>query len=64
MLDKLRTIGRNGGRAGIAAIALTGLGDDGERRRAMSAGYDVYLVKPFDPIELVDMVTKALGRST
>jgi DNA-binding response OmpR family regulator len=38
--------------------------DERERRRATSAGYDVYLLKPFDPIELVDMVTKALGRST
>ena len=64
LIDKLRTIERTGGRARIAAIALTGLGDDSERRRAMSAGYDVYLLKPFDPIELVDMVTKALGRST
>jgi CheY-like chemotaxis protein len=64
LLDKLRTIERKRGRARIAAIALTGVGDDAERRRAMSAGYDIYLLKPFDPIELVDMVTKALGRST
>jgi CheY-like chemotaxis protein len=61
--EKLRMIERKGGHARIPAIALTGLGDESERRRAMSAGYDIYLLKPFDPIELVDMVTKALGRA-
>jgi len=43
---------------------VTGLGHEAERRRAMSAGYDLYLMKPFDRIELVDLVTKVLGRTT
>ena len=46
----------------IPAIAVTGIGDEQERRRAIAAGYDVYVVKPFDPIELVDIVTRVLGR--
>jgi len=64
LLEQLRALERTGQRATIPAIAVTGLGHEAERRRAMSAGYDLYLMKPFDRIELVDLVTKVLGRTT
>jgi len=33
-------------------IALTGYGQEHDRRRALEAGFDVHLVKPLDPVEL------------
>lgn len=56
------TIEREGRRTRLPATAVTGIGDEGERRRAMAVGYDMYVVKPFDPIELVEIVTSVLGR--
>jgi two-component system, sensor histidine kinase len=35
--------------AGICLVALTGWGRDGDRQRAMSAGFDRHLTKPIDP---------------
>lgn len=62
--ERLCAIEADSGRGRIPALALTGLGDERERRRAMSAGYEVYLLKPFDPVELVDMVSKILAQPT
>jgi signal transduction histidine kinase/ActR/RegA family two-component response regulator len=36
----------------IALIAMTGYGQPEDRRRAMEAGFDTYLVKPVDPEDL------------
>ena len=36
----------------MALIAMTGYGQPEDRRRALQAGFDAYLVKPVDPDEL------------
>ncbi len=36
--------------AGICLVALTGWGRDGDRQRAMGAGFDQHLTKPIDPV--------------
>jgi len=55
---------RERGREMIPAVAPTGLGSEGERRRASSAGYRIHLLKPVDPFELVEVVSSLLCRST
>ena len=44
----------------IQLIALTGWGQDDDRRRALDAGFDHHLVKPVDPDQLVRLIA---GRS-
>jgi PAS domain S-box-containing protein len=42
--------------SGTALIALTGWGQEGDRRRALEAGFDFHLTKPVDPAELNDLL--------
>jgi signal transduction histidine kinase/CheY-like chemotaxis protein len=42
--------------------ALTAYAADNDRRRALSAGFDVYLSKPVDPEVLVSAVARLVGR--
>lgn len=44
---------------GIYLIALTGYGQQGDRRRSTSAGFNAHLVKPVDPKELARILTEA-----
>jgi CheY-like chemotaxis protein len=46
----------------IALIAMTGYGQPEDRRRALQAGFDSYLVKPVDPGELARLLA-ATGQS-
>ena len=48
-----RTIRRARGDA-ITLIALTGWGQEGDRRKAMEAGFNYHLTKPVDPGALND----------
>ncbi len=41
----------------IKLVALTGWGQDGDRRRAMEAGFDFHLTKPVDPGTLNDLLS-------
>src|SRR5207249_8914295 len=41
-------------------IALTGYASPEDQERALAAGFDAYLPKPFNPDEVVTAVTKAL----
>jgi signal transduction histidine kinase len=52
-----------GGSTRIPAIALTGLGEETQRRRALSAGFQAYLVKPIDPVHLVQVATRVLSQT-
>jgi signal transduction histidine kinase/ActR/RegA family two-component response regulator len=45
----------------MALIAMTGYGQPEDRRRALQAGFDAYLVKPVDPDELARTLQE-LGR--
>jgi len=42
--------------ADIQLIALTGWGQESDRRRALEAGFDHHLVKPIDPDQLVGLI--------
>jgi signal transduction histidine kinase len=42
----------------IQLIALTGWGQDADRRRAMEAGFDHHLIKPVDADRLADLVAR------
>jgi signal transduction histidine kinase len=41
---------------GAVLVALTGWGQDVDRRRSREAGFDVHLVKPVDPATICDML--------
>ena len=40
---------REAGPPGVLLVAITGYGQDGDRRRSREAGFDVHLTKPIDP---------------
>jgi PAS domain S-box-containing protein len=42
----------------ITLVALTGWGQDADRRRAIESGFDYHLVKPIDPDELNDLLAQ------
>ncbi len=42
--------------ANILLIALTGWGQDSDRRRALEAGFDHHLIKPIDPDQLAGLI--------
>ena len=42
-------------------VALTGWGQDVDRRRSREAGFDMHLVKPVDPATICDMLVSGLG---
>jgi signal transduction histidine kinase len=44
----------------IALVALTGWGQESDRRRAEEAGFDLHLTKPVDPDVMNDLLTGAL----
>jgi len=44
--------------ARIKLVALTGWGQEGDRRRAMEAGFDFHLTKPVDPGTLNDLLAE------
>src|SRR5207247_813584 len=50
---------RRGPSAGALISALTGYGQDEDRRRSKEAGFDHHLVKPVDPMELTDLLGAA-----
>jgi CheY-like chemotaxis protein len=43
----------------IKLIALTGWGQEGDRRRALEAGFDYHLTKPVDPAVLNELLAGA-----
>jgi len=45
------------------AAALTAYATPADRTRALLAGFQVYLAKPFDPAELVTLVAQLAGRA-
>ena len=47
---------RSGGHEKAVIVAITGYGQDEDRRRSRTAGFDAHLVKPVNPDELVKLV--------
>jgi len=50
--------------AGIQLIALTGWGQDHDRRLALEAGFDHHLVKPADPDELAGLIARGCSQKS
>jgi PAS domain S-box-containing protein len=50
---------REAGPPGVLLVAVTGYGQDGDRRRSREAGFDVHLTKPIDPNALEALLGKA-----
>ncbi|TAK82524.1 MAG: response regulator [Betaproteobacteria bacterium] len=48
--------------SGVKLIALTGWGQEGDRRRAMEAGFDFHLTKPIDPGLLNDLIAQTAAK--
>ena len=44
-------------------IALTGYGQEQDRRRSADAGFTLHLVKPVDPEKLTHVVDALVGRT-
>jgi CheY-like chemotaxis protein len=44
--------------SGVAMIAVSGWGQEGDKALAMSAGFDAHLTKPADPDDLQRIVVK------
>jgi len=44
----------------VKLVALTGWGQDGDRRRAAEAGFDYHLTKPVDPAALNQLLMEVL----
>ena len=58
----MRMIRERGARRGsIPAIALTAHASPAERTKALLAGYQIFLLKPFDPSELTTLVAQLAG---
>ena len=47
----------------VTLVALTGWGQEGDRRRAIEAGFDYHLTKPIDPGVVNDLVAEVGSRS-
>ena len=57
--DAARRIRQQPGGATMTLVALTGWGQEDDRRRSREAGFDHHLVKPVDPLELERLLGEA-----
>ena len=62
-VERIREIERETGGARVAIVALTANATVEDRRAALEAGVDEYLVKPFDPPKLAEAIERALGHA-
>jgi DNA-binding response OmpR family regulator len=60
--DVARALRRRHGE-GVTLVALTGWGQDADRRRANEAGFDHHLTKPVDPQTLNLLLADVASRS-
>ncbi len=66
VLDGYRTAERIRQRpewAHLPVVAVTAHALNGDRERALSGGFDEYLVKPFRPRDLLQLVERLLNRA-
>ena len=61
-LEALSRLRQDERTASIPVVALTAQAMSGDRERFLEAGFDGYLSKPVDVIELVNAVQEACGR--
>jgi len=60
-LDVTRRIRSDPALSEIPIIALTSFALSGDDRRALDAGCNAYIAKPFRPRELLEMITRLVG---
>ena len=51
-----QSLRRHGWTANTVLIALTGWGQESDRRRALESGFDHHLIKPVDPDQLAELI--------
>jgi len=61
--EAARRIRREDGNQGLVLVALTGWGQEGDRRRALEAGFDYHLVKPADLATLESLLNAVPARN-
>jgi DNA-binding response OmpR family regulator len=59
--DVCRTVKADPTLSGTAVVILTALGQQADRRRALEAGADFFVVKPFDDEELVALLRRLVA---
>jgi PAS domain S-box-containing protein len=59
--DVARTLRAEPSQDGVRIIALTGFGQEDDRRQSREAGFDAHLVKPVDPEELQRLLAEAVA---
>jgi CheY-like chemotaxis protein len=57
-------VGGGGASSYVPAIAVTAFARSEDRERALRAGFDEYIVKPFEAAELVSTIARLAGRGT
>jgi CheY-like chemotaxis protein len=59
--DVCRTIKADPGLAGVHVVMLTAMGQKADRERALAAGADHFMTKPFDEEELLALLRRLTG---
>ncbi len=62
-IRRLRALEAEQGERWTPAIALTAHARDGDRLRALAAGFQSHVAKPTDPLELVTVILSLVGRN-
>ncbi|RPH55227.1 response regulator, partial [bacterium] len=60
LIGKVREL--DGAIRDVPAIALTAYAGEGDRQRALAAGFQMHLAKPVEPLELASAVATVAGR--
>ena len=63
-LDVCAQLRQDPANAGIKIVLLSACGQQSDIAAGMDAGADLYVVKPFSPLELIDAVTGLLANSS
>ena len=61
--DVCRTIKADPSLAGVHVVMLTAMGQKADRERALAAGADHFMTKPFDEEELLALLRRLTGQS-
>ena len=61
LIEKIRSL-ENGETENIPAVAISAYAKDEDRKRALSAGFQIYLAKPVELTELISVVARAARR--
>jgi signal transduction histidine kinase/ActR/RegA family two-component response regulator len=62
LIRQVRTMERETRGQPMPAVALTAYASDEDRTRALAAGFQTYVAKPVDPMQLVEVTARAAGR--